>query len=50
MNNPRRINKQQMRQMGGMIAFELRGGLQAGVRFMDALQLVTRAVSLGDAM
>ena len=35
--------------MGGMIAFELRGGLQAGVRFMDALQLVTRAVSLGDA-
>jgi methionine-gamma-lyase len=38
-----------MRQMGGMIAFELRGGLQAGVRFMDALQLVTRAVSLGDA-
>ena len=35
--------------MGGMIAFELRGGLQAGVRFMDALKLVTRAVSLGDA-
>jgi methionine-gamma-lyase len=26
-----------------------KGGLQAGVRFMDALQLVTRAVSLGDA-
>ena len=43
------LAKQQMRQMGGMIAFELRGGLQAGVRFMDALQLVTRAVSLGDA-
>ena len=43
------LAQQQMRQMGGMIAFELRGGLQAGVRFMDALQLVTRAVSLGDA-
>ena len=38
-----------MRQMGGMIAFELHGGLEAGVCFMDALQLVTRAVSLGDA-
>ena len=42
------LAQQQMRQMGGMIAFELRGGLQAGVRFMDA-KLVTRAVSLGDA-
>ncbi len=39
----------QMRQYGGMIAFELQGGLQAGMRFMNALQLVTRAVSLGDA-
>ena len=39
----------QMRQCGGMIAFELKGGMQAGIRFMDALQLVTRAVSLGDA-
>jgi methionine-gamma-lyase len=43
------LAKQQMRQMGGMIAFELHGGLEAGVCFMDALQLVTRAVSLGDA-
>jgi methionine-gamma-lyase len=32
-----------------MIAFELRGGLAAGKRFLDALQLFTRAVSLGDA-
>ena len=43
------LAKQQMRQMGGMMAFELQGGLQAGVCFMNALQLVTRAVSLGDA-
>jgi methionine-gamma-lyase len=43
------LARQQMRQMGGMIAFELQGGLEAGVCFMDALQLVTRAVSLGDA-
>ena len=43
------LAKRQMRQFGGMIAFELKGGLQAGMCFMDALQLVTRAVSLGDA-
>ena len=43
------LAKRQMRQFGGMIAFELKGGLEAGVRFMDALKLVTRAVSLGDA-
>lgn len=43
------LAKRQMRQFGGMIAFELKGGLAAGIRFMDALQLVTRAVSLGDA-
>jgi methionine-gamma-lyase len=42
------LAKRQMRQFGGMIAFELKGGMQAGIRFMDALQLVTRAVSLGD--
>ncbi len=43
------LAKRQMRQFGGMIAFELQGGMEAGMRFMDALQLVTRAVSLGDA-
>mgnify|MGYP001019118405 FL=1 len=42
------LAQRQMRQFGGMIAFELKGGLEAGIRFMDALQLVTRAVSLGD--
>ena len=39
----------QMDRPGGMLAFELKGGLAAGRRFMDALQLVIRAVSLGDA-
>ncbi len=43
------LAQRQMRQAGGMIAFELTGGLDAGIRFMNALQLVTRAVSLGDA-
>jgi methionine-gamma-lyase len=43
------IAKRQMRQFGGMLAFELRGGVEAGRRFMNALRLVSRAVSLGDA-
>ncbi len=43
------LAQRQMKLPGGMIAFELRGGLVAGKRFLDALQLVTRAVSLGDA-
>ena len=43
------LAKRQMWRYGGMIAFELKGGMAAGMRFMDALRLVTRAVSLGDA-
>lgn len=43
------LAKRQMKQFGGMPAFELKGGIQAGTRFLDALTLVTRAVSLGDA-
>lgn len=43
------LAKRQMRQFGGMLAFELRGGVAAGKRFMNALQLIARAVSLGDA-
>ena len=38
-----------MKLPGGMVAFELKGGIEAGRRFMNALQLITRAVSLGDA-
>lgn len=43
------LARRQMSQFGGMLAFELKGGAPAGKRFMNALQLVTRAVSLGDA-
>jgi len=42
------LAKRQMRRYGGMLAFELKGGVAAGARFMDALQLIARAVSLGD--
>jgi methionine-gamma-lyase len=43
------LAREQMRRFGGMLAFELRGGVDAGRRFLDALRLVQRAVSLGDA-
>ncbi|MFC0240448.1 methionine gamma-lyase [Rhodopseudomonas telluris] len=45
----RKLAQQQMRQPGGMIALELKGGLAAGRSFMDNVKLATRAVSLGDA-
>ena len=43
------LAQRQMDRFGGMLAFELHGGIEAGRRFMNALRLVTRAVSLGDA-
>jgi cystathionine gamma-lyase/methionine-gamma-lyase len=43
------LARRQMKAFGGMIALEIKGGLAAGRAFMDALQLATRAVSLGDA-
>ncbi len=43
------LAQRQMLLPGGMIALHLHGGFAAGRRFMDALQLCTRAVSLGDA-
>ncbi len=38
----------QMMDYGGMIAFELKGGLEAGARMMDRIQIATLAVSLGN--
>jgi len=43
------LARRQMRDFGGMIAFELDGGIEAGARMMNRLQLIRRAVSLGDA-
>ncbi|WP_029065889.1 methionine gamma-lyase [Labrenzia sp. DG1229] len=43
------LAERQMDQPGGMIAFELEGGLQAGTEMMNALRMIQRAVSLGDA-
>ncbi len=43
------LAKRQMHGFGGMIAFELKGGYAAGIDMMNRLQLIRRAVSLGDA-
>jgi methionine-gamma-lyase len=37
----------QMHAFGGMLSFELAGGMQAGVRLMERVHLATLAVSLG---
>ncbi|MEZ5759476.1 MAG: methionine gamma-lyase [Emcibacteraceae bacterium] len=42
------VAAKQMSKPGGMIAFELVGGLATGMRFMNDLKLIKRAVSLGD--
>lgn len=42
------LAKRQMKMPGGMIAFELEGGLTNGTQFMNDLTLIKRAVSLGD--
>lgn len=41
------IAQRQMRHPGAMMSFELKGGLEAGKRFIDKLQMCVRAVSLG---
>ncbi|MEZ5945380.1 MAG: methionine gamma-lyase [Hyphomonas sp.] len=43
------LARRQMDGFGGMIAFELKGGYEAGIAMMNRLQLIRRAVSLGDA-
>jgi len=37
----------QMKHAGAMLSFELKGGFDAGIKFINALQLCTSAVSLG---
>ena len=43
------IAKKQMNLPGAMIAFEIEGGKEAGVKLMNSVKLCTLAVSLGDA-
>jgi methionine-gamma-lyase len=41
------VASKQMKHPGGMLSFELKGGLQAGINFMDRLKMCIRTVSLG---
>jgi len=41
--------KRQMKAFGGLLTFELKGGLEAGVALMNSLKLCALAVSLGEA-
>ncbi len=40
--------KKQMKAFGGMISFELKGGLEKGMEFMNKIQFCTMAPTLGD--
>ena len=42
------VAARQMHAYGGMLSFELKGGLQAGIRLMERVRLATLAVSLGN--
>lgn len=42
------IAKKQMSRGGGLITFDLKGGLDAGVKFMNSLQMLTLTSNLGD--
>ncbi len=42
------LAKKQMKAPGGMIAFEVEGGLEGGKKLLNSLKLCTLAVSLGD--
>lgn len=49
-NHPaRNVYLRQMTAGGGLVSFELDGGIERGRKFMNALKLIHRAVSLGDA-
>jgi methionine-gamma-lyase len=41
------IATRQMQAFGGMLSFELAGGMQAGIQLMERVRLATLAVSLG---
>lgn len=42
------LAQKQMKQPGGMIAFDLKGGKESGIELMNKLEMIVCAVSLGD--
>ena len=48
-NHPQHeIARKQMTQGGGIVSFELKGGLEKGIRFMNALKMISVTANLGD--
>ncbi len=43
-----KLAKKQMRNGGGLVTFELKGGLKRAMKFIDNLQLITITANLGD--
>ena len=43
------IAKKQMTNGGGLVSFDLKGGLEAGKNFLDSLELLSLTANLGDA-
>ncbi|MBK8427488.1 MAG: aminotransferase class V-fold PLP-dependent enzyme [Lewinellaceae bacterium] len=42
------IARKQMKNGGGLVTFEVKGGLEQGRRFLDALQMLSLSANLGD--
>ncbi|WP_026914290.1 trans-sulfuration enzyme family protein [Christiangramia portivictoriae] len=42
------VAKKQMRLGGNVVAFQIKGGLEAGRKFIDSLELCSRSANLGD--
>jgi len=43
------VAARQMKDFGGMVSFEVKGGKSAGMKLVNSLDMITVAVSLGDA-
>lgn len=42
------LAKKQMRHGGGLVTFEIKGGLEQGRKFLDALKMISHSPNLGD--
>lgn len=42
------VARKQMKRGGGLVTFDLKGGLESGVKFLDALQMLKLTSNLGD--
>jgi O-succinylhomoserine sulfhydrylase len=49
-NHPQyKIAKKQMKDGGGIVCFELKGGVESGRKFLDALKMLSLTANLGDS-